>query len=188
MVGNEEVNIGSIRTINDFEEILPIPDPKPNSVGKKLIDLAQGYGLSDMHDVVADVLDLGKHTKLTEVKNSKGEIIGYQPEIGITVTLDNAWEMQRKLTAGMVVCYALLVNDRFRTHWDSRFEEGGLFGATWVNGYYEFDRGKTSPDTFIDVMNAYMNQTKVIQDWQRKQIDGTHNLLNTIKGKMGKKD
>ena len=93
MVGNEEVNIGSIRTINDFEDILPIPDPKPNSVGKKLIDLAKGYGLNDMHDVVSDVLDLGRYTKLSEVKNRKGEIVGYQPEIGVTVTLDNSGEM-----------------------------------------------------------------------------------------------
>ena len=182
-LGNEEIP-SQPRTIDEFEDINPIKGS--NSSGDKLINVAKRYGLNNMHDVIADYIDLGKNTQLTEIKSPQGSAVAYAPEIKVTVDIDNALEVQRKLTAAIVLLYANYLNDKFRTHWEHSFEPNGIFGATSADGFVTIERIGT-PDTCLKLMDTYIDKLEETQKWHSKQLDVLNQVIQIIKESESKK-
>lgn len=183
-VGTEELQ-STIRTIDSFDDILPIKGYQFES-GDKLISIAKGYGLNDMHDVIADYIDLGKNTVLREVKDSQGKIVSYAPEIKINVNFKNALEVQRKLSATMVLLYTGYLNDKFQTHWEHSFEPKGIFGATWSNGFATIERIGTR-DSCLELISTYTDKLKEVQNFHSKQLDAFGEIVKIVKGSKDKK-
>lgn len=184
-IGSEE-KLSNIRIIDTFEEILPYPGAE-TKLGNNLIALAKGYGLNNMRDVVAEWIDFGKNTSLAEIKDSKGEVIGYRPEINVEVTFDNSLEIQRKLAASMILSFAVLTNNRFKIHWDSVYEKEGIFGSTWADGYLTISRQNTPPGVYIDLIKICSDKEKEVQDWHLNQIDLVKQGLDTLKDATAEK-
>ena len=56
----------SVRVVNELEDIVPEQLRSRRGRGPKLIELARGYGLNDMHDVTTEVLNMSKYTELVQ--------------------------------------------------------------------------------------------------------------------------
>ncbi len=171
------------RAISSFGEITVTKDKDSQGINQKLSKLAEGYGLQDMRDVVASVLKLGENTELKEVIGPGGQR-AFRPQLNIKVSLGNVNEMSKQLTAGMILCWALFNNDNFQVHWQSRFEQEGIFGPTWEHGHYVFRRGTTPQGTYMEMMNIYSDKLDQVQKWHQLQILKISNLLDKLgKGK-----
>jgi hypothetical protein len=177
----KDTALRTIRTIDSLDEILPFPDTKLNPTIKTLVSLARGYGLNNMYDIANDLIVLGDRTKLKELTDSQsGQVLSYQPEIDLDINMGNALEVQKQLTAGMVMCLALATNETFKIPWASRYEEKGVFGEQWENGYLVFKRGIVPPANYIEIMNKYADSIKQVQDFQMKGLATIKRSVNVL--------
>jgi hypothetical protein len=110
-VGGEEMLHG-IKTIDTFDDVIPFGLTSPYV--DTLTNVARNYGLRDMRDVLADYIELGKHTTLNEVKDHEGRLISYRPEIKVNINFANAIEIQRQLTATIILAEAVYFNNKFK--------------------------------------------------------------------------
>jgi len=179
-----EDELGQVREIRSFDELMPSDFQTKRGFQDKITGLAKGAGLNDMHDVVTYVLELGKFTQLHEISDDSGGV-AFLPQLDIDVDLKNAPEILKMLSASLVICLALATNEHFKVHWDSQYQSEGMFGETWQNGYYHFERGSTSPMVYLDLLEVYTEQMNNVQKWYMAQIDQLPGLIDSLGDKLG---
>jgi hypothetical protein len=164
---NQEYEEGQtpVRILDNLEDIVP-EQLGDSGLVFKIIKLARGYGLDNMHDVTAEVLNMSKFTELVQVP--EGEL--FTPQMNISVDMNNALEILRMLSAGILTALALLMNNTFRVHWDVQYEQKGLFGETWANGYYHYQAIPGLEDKYVEMIEIYVNHLLTLQDWYISQL------------------
>lgn len=158
------------RLIDNFEQVHP--DQRfNNKFGQDIIYFATQYGATNMHDVISDWIELQKYSKLTEIKNKEGVVVSYTPEISVLVNMSNALQIQRQLASSVLLSYVLMLNQSFKTHWDTSYEANGIFGATQSNGYLFVSRGISTVDTYEELIKIYFSKLHQTQAWYIGQMN-----------------
>ncbi len=166
----------SVRVVNELEDIVPEQLRSRLGLAPKLIELARGYGLNDMHDVTTEVLNMSKYTQLEQ---SPGQEV-FVPQLNVDVNLANAPEILRMVSAGTLVSLALIFNDEFKVPWDVQYEGQGLFGETWANGYYHYKRAVGSENVYADMLEIYTDQLMTVQNWYIQQFGNIVDQLGKL--------
>lgn len=173
-----------IPELTTLEDIVPdVLKGKVKSVDM-LSEIARGYGLSDMHDVTREALEM---SKLVEFVPHPGNQELLMPQMNVEVTYENAPDIMRMLSAGTIVSMALMLNPEFKVHWDAQFIQDGIFGATWQNGYYHFRRPSgINALVYADMIEAYWGQLTQVNDFFMKKHTQYTALLDQFKNLRNK--
>lgn len=173
----QERGFSNIPEFVEFEDIVPEPAKGKIGAADKLIQVARGYQLNDMHDITREILNMSKYVDFAQTDNP--ELL--MPQLAFQVEYENAPEIMRMLSAGTIVSLALLLNPEFKVHWDSQFEKEGLFGETWANGYYHFRRANVDPMVYADMIEVYWNQLVQVNTFFANQHELYTKILDLLR-------